>query len=156
MPGTFLLYRMADNSFDKECLCFDAFHWDRNDFWYIKICQKVVHLLWVPFFCRCSRCLAWNCLATISRSFRQRDAHYHGKNLPPKQAMQSVINNFQQNGTVQDCRKSYIVPRERPVSPRKIVRARKICSQKQVLGIRNGSNITVNQHTYQVCIPCFV
>ena len=58
-------------------------------------------------------------LAIIRRSFRQRDARYHGKNLPSKRMIQYVIDNFQQHGTVVDRRKSYIVNRARIISPGK-------------------------------------
>ena len=48
---------------------------------------------------------ASHCLATVRRSFRRRDARYHGKILPSWQLIHYVIDNFQRNGTVGDHRK---------------------------------------------------
>ena len=46
-----------------------------------------------------------HCLATVRRSFRQRDARFLGKNLPSRQVIRYVIDNFQQNGTVETVEK---------------------------------------------------
>ena len=61
-------------------------------------------------------------LTTIRRSFRQRDARYHGKTYPLKseRVIRYVINNFKQYGTVGDRRKRYNMDRTRIMSPRKV------------------------------------
>lgn len=61
----------------------------------------------------------WNSfqpLATIRRSFRRRDARYHGKNLPSLRTIRYVIDNFQKHGTVLDRRKSHFVNNGRVLS----------------------------------------
>ena len=89
-------------------------------------------------------------LATIRRSFRRRDARYHGKNLPSLRTIRYVIDNFQKHGTVLDRRKSHFVNKGRVLSPGKVERVRKVYRRKQKISIRAAARSSrVSQYFVQ-------
>ena len=59
-------------------------------------------------------------LAFIRRAFRQRDARYHGKNLPSRTPIEWVVKHFQRSGTVADLRSTNLAQRGRDFSPEKL------------------------------------
>ena len=88
-------------------------------------------------------------LATIRRSFRRRDARYHGKNLPSLRTIRYVTGNFQKHGTVLDRRKSHFLNKG-ILSPGKVERVRKVYRRKQKISIRAAArNSQVSQYFVQ-------
>ena len=92
-----------------------------------------------------------HCIATVRRSFRQRDARYHGKNLPPRSVIWLVIDNFQQHGTVQDRRKSHIVKRDRVISPRKVMLVNQVYCNKQRVSLHLAAKKHECPGTFLLC-----
>ena len=65
-------------------------------------------------------------LAFIRRAFWQRDARYHGKNLPSRTSIEQVVKHFQRSGTGADLRNTYLAQRGRDFSPEKVRRVKKV------------------------------
>ena len=81
-------------------------------------------------------------LAFIRRAFRQRDARYHGKNLPSRTSIERVVKHFQRSGTVADLRNTYLAQRGRDVSPEKVRRVKKVYARRQKVYLRRASHST--------------
>ena len=54
-------------------------------------------------------------IVAVHRRIRNRDAGYHGKNLPSLQSIRNVIDHFKTHGTVTDLRKSTALKKEHPI-----------------------------------------
>ena len=83
-------------------------------------------------------------LAFIRRAFRQRDARYHGKNLPSRTSIERVVKHFQRSGTVAeaDLRSTYLAQRGWDFSPEKVRRVKKVYDRKQKVSLRRVSHST--------------
>ena len=81
-------------------------------------------------------------LAFIRRAFRQRDARYHGKNLPSRTSIERVVKHFQRSGTVADLRNTNLAQRERDFSPEKVRRVKKVYARRQKVSLRRASHLT--------------
>ena len=81
-------------------------------------------------------------LAFIRRAFQQRDARYHGKNLPSRTSIERVVKHFQRSGTVADLRNTYLAQRGRDFSPEKVRLAKKFYARRQKASLRRASHST--------------
>ena len=79
-------------------------------------------------------------LAFIRRAVRQRDARYHGKNLPSPTSIERVVKHFQRFGTVADLRSTYLAQKGRYFSPEKVRRVQKVYARRQKVSLRRASH----------------
>ena len=82
------------------------------------------------------------CVTTILRSFRKRDARYHGRNLPSRKSIRRVIDRFNTTGTVNDRRFNGLTGKYCPISPSKIQRVRELYSRTQRISLRRAERQT--------------